>query len=350
MFWPDSNPTVLTPPVENPALAGPNPPKTADIEPQKPLANPPETIKAVYATSWSAGSAKKINYLINLIKETDLNAIVIDIKAFDGVIAYERIPKINSLIKRLHDENIYVIARITVFQDPILAQNRPELAVKSKNGGLWLDRNKLAWIDPAAQEAWDYNIAIAKEAARRGFDEINFDYIRFPSDGEIEDMVFPFYNATTTLKRTVIQNFFRYLRAQLADVRISADVFGQTTVNYDDMGIGQVIEDAYENFDYVAPMIYPSHYISGFIGYPNPAEHPYEIVKYSMDSAIGRLKDPSTKLRPWLQAFDLGAIYTPEMVQRQIKAVYEAATATPAVINGYMLWNPSNVYSEESIL
>jgi len=353
--------------------------KISDIEPQKPLANPAEEIKAVYFTGWSAGSSKKIDYLINLAKETEINAVVIDIKDYSGYVAYDiklaevekykakeiKISRLNALIKKLHDENIYVIARITVFQDPILAKARPDLAIHSKtkcqmsdsasdgkcqmsSSTLWLDHKKLAWIDPAAEEAWDYNIAIAKDAANRGFDELNFDYIRFASDGDLNDMIFPFWDGKTKKSET-IKSFFKKLREELESVKISADLFGLSTINKDDLGIGQIIEDAYEYFDYVSPMVYPSHYASGFLGYKNPAQYPYEVIKYSMDSAITRLASTTviqnSQLRPWLQDFNLGAKYTAETVEKQIQAIYDAASSTPELINGYMLWDPANTYN-----
>ena len=378
----------------------------ADIEPQKPLPNPPKEIKAVYATAWSAGTPNKIDYLIKLIKETELNAIIIDIKDFSGYIAYDtdlfeiekykaeeiKIKKINSLIKKLHDENIYVIARITIFQDPILAKARPDLAIHSKsklqennidignsaikqfsNKTLWLDHKKLAWIDPSAKDAWDYNIAIAKDAANRGFDELNFDYIRFASDGNLNDMIFPFYDNKTP-KNEIIKNFFSYLREKTKGAKISADLFGLSTINNDDLGIGQVIEDAYQYFDYVSPMVYPSHYANSFLGYKNPANYPYEVVKYSMEKAVKRLIDyklqamatstastsstienwkleiRNSQLRPWLQNFDLGADYDAKMVRKQIQAVYDAASSTPELINGWMLWDPKNEYTRDALL
>jgi len=358
-----------------------------DIENQKPLENPPEEIKAVYMTSWSAGSEKKISYFIKLIKETELNAVVIDIKDFSGYITYDiknedvekykakqiRTPKINSLIKRFHDEGIYVIARITIFQDPLLAKARPEWAIHSKvkcpmsdvgcqmsSETLWLDHKGLAWMDPAAQGVWDYNIAIAKDARDRGFDELNFDYIRFASDGAMYDAKFPIWDEQTPKSET-IKNFFRYLRAQLADVKISADLFGQATIDNGDLGIGQIIESAYENFDYVCPMVYPSHYAKMFLGYKNPALYPYEVVKYSMESALRRFENlklkiensstigKSSKLRPWLQDFDLGADYDAQKVRAQIQATYDSASSTPEMINGWMLWSPSNIYTREAL-
>jgi len=369
-------------------------PKLTDIENQKTLVNPPEIIKAIYLTSWSAGNSVKIKYLIDFKKTTEINAVIIDLKDYSGYVAYNiqvpevekyeakeiRIPFINRLIKQLHNEGIYVIGRITVFQDPRLSLARPDLTVKSKKtGDPWLDNKKLSWVDPAAKEAWDYNIAIAKETVSRGFDELNFDYIRFPSDDDLNDMSFPFWQKTRTdadftqtnadtnaeTKSEVMRNFFKYLREQLPGVKISADLFGLTTINQDDLGIGQVLENAYAYFDYVCPMVYPSHYASEFLGYKNPALYPYEVVKCSMENAIKRLERfrieinnststeflnskfyiPNSKLRPWLQDFDLGADYNAEVVGKEIQAVYDAATSTPELLNGWMLWNPSNIYS-----
>ena len=283
-----------------------------------------------------------------------------------------RIPKLNSLIKRLHDEGIYAIARVSVFQDPRLALARPELALQSSSTKKnWLDNKGLAWIDPAAKEAWDYNIAIAKEALERGFDEINFDYIRFASDGNLNDILYPLWDGKS-FKNAVIESFFKYLRSELSGAIISADLFGLVTVNNDDLGIGQHLEDAFPYFDYIAPMVYPSHYFTGFMGLQSPAKYPYEVIKYSMDFALNRLNnfrnkilaqnsstttppsifDPEklAKFRPWLQDFDLGADYNETMVKREIQAVYDSATTTGvAEINGWMLWNASNVYTKGAL-
>lgn len=335
-----------------------------DIENQKSLVNPPQIIKAVYLTSWSAGNPAKIKYLISLTKTTEINAVVIDIKDYSGYVGYDikvpevekyktkeiRIPQINRLIKQIHDAGIYVIARITIFQDPRLALARSDLTVKSKKTGApWQDKKGLTWIDPAAQEAWDYNIVIAKDASQRGFDELNFDYIRFPSDGDLPDMVFPFWDEKIP-KSEVIKKFFKTLRQELTDAKISADLFGLATINQDDLGIGQVIENAYEYFDYVSPMVYPSHYASEFLGYKNPALYPYEVIKYSLDSALQRLTATSTqfsaKLRPWLQDFDLGANYDAVMVKKEIQAVADALGEN---FSGWMLWNPENIYTKEAL-
>ena len=380
-----------------------------DLPNQLPLANPPKIIKAAYATSWSASSAAKMKYLIDLIKKTELNALVIDLKDYSGAVTYDikvpevvkygarevRIPKINNLIKKLHDEGIYVIGRVTVFQDPLLAKARPSLAIKnSATGEIWKDRKNLPWIDPGSMEAWDYIISIVKDAASHGFDEINFDYVRFPSDGDLSLMQYPFTDLKTTPRSRVVRSFFEYLRSHTEGIKISADLFGLTAVNPDDMGIGQIIEYAYENFDYVAPMVYPSHFASGYLNFKNPADHPYEVIESSIESAYRRLitfdnkitlsdspangviatavaQKPSAKLRPWLQSFDLGAVYDAAKVKDQINAVKDAycnalqppktktgklVEAKPCdeslmddIYGGWMLWDPRNNYIKDSL-
>ncbi len=334
------------------------------------VSSTPDIVKGIYLTGWSAGSESYMEYLFDLNDTTELNTVIIDVKDYSGYLSYfsevedvirygarqGRIRDIRGLIERLHERDIYVIARITIFQDPILAVNRPDLAVKSKAklsygfqgvNALWKDRSGLAWIDPSSRVAWDYNIAIAKEALDYGFDELNFDYIRFPSDGSLGDMEFPLWNRQVP-RREVIRDFYIYLRQELPDAVLSADLFGLTTVNRDDLGIGQVIEDAYPYFDYVAPMIYPSHYARGFLGYGNPAEYPYQVVRYSVEAGLRRLKDQGTdsKLRPWIQDFSLGANYTPAMVKAQIDAMVDGMGEDYV---GYMLWNSRNRYTQEAI-
>lgn len=350
-------------------------PQTPETAPSPEIA--PEIVKAIYSTSWSASKEGFIDYLISIAKTTEINAVVIDIKDFSGYVGYDiavpdvkkynakqiRITDIDSLIQKLHKEGIYVIARITVFQDPVLARARPDLAIYSKAklssltpsipslASLWLDNVGLAWIDPAAKESWDYNIAIAKDAVNRGFDELNFDYVRFPSDGDLQDMIFPFWDGKVE-KHIVIRDFFQYLRKSLPNTKISIDLFGLSTVSSNDLGVGQIIEDGFGYFNYVCPMVYPSHYADGFIGYQNPAEHPYEVVKNSMEGALRKLElykksqKTDVQLRPWLQDFDLGATYDAQMIKAEIRAVYEAAGDD---FKGFMLWNSWNIYTKEAL-
>ncbi|XOB40535.1 MAG: putative glycoside hydrolase [Candidatus Nealsonbacteria bacterium] len=340
---------------------------TIDTEIQESTFQPPEIVKAVYLTGWSASNPRVVDYVIDIAKNTEINAVVVDVKDWSGYITYDTnvleaeqyeaerilIPDIEAFVERFHKQGIYVIARITVFQDPVLAWTKPNLAVyrKSNKFLLWLDKSGLAWIDPASKESWDYNIAIAEDALSRGFDELNFDYVRFPSDGNLENMGFPLWNGTTS-KNLIIKGFYQSLREKLPQATLSVDLFGLSTVS-SNFGVGQNIEDAYQYFDFVCPMVYPSHYVDGFRGYQNPAEYPYEIVKYSMDNALERLNvfnqvyPTKARLRPWLQDFDLGATYDKDMVQSEINGVSEALGEH---FSGFMLWNSRNVYTIEALL
>ena len=333
----------------------------------------PKAVRAVYMTSWVAGTKSLRNHIVSLIDTTELNAVIIDIKDYSGHIAFSvddqivskygasenRFPDVREFIGELHKKNIYVIGRITVFQDPFLAKTRPDLAVKkeSDKGVLWKDHKGLSYIDPAAEEGWKYIAALARASYMLGFDELNFDYIRFPSDGNMRDIYYPWsearINADVSLgKASVLRDFFRFLRGSLSDIHengamLSADLFGMTTTNTDDLNIGQILEYAEPYFDYLAPMVYPSHYPSGFHGFANPNEHAYEIVKYSMDSAVTRLIAASStpnKLRPWLQDFNYGGIYDAAKVRAQIQAVYDAG------LSSWMLWDPSNKYTSGALL
>lgn len=320
----------------------------------------PFPLKGVYMTSWVAGTPAFREELVKFIESSELNSVVIDVKDYTGKVAFltadeklnalgyseNRIPAIRSLIQELHRKNIYVIARLQVFQDPHLVQKRPELAVKRKSGAVWRDNKGLTWLDPAAPEVWELMARIAREAESQGFDELNFDYVRFPSDGNLGDIKYPLWDGKVP-KSEVIKNFFQYLDSELSAlaVPISADIFGLTTWNTDDLNIGQILEEAARHFDYISPMVYPSHYPPGFQGFKNPAEHPYEIIKTAMERAKERLlaigENPQ-KLRPWIQDFDLGANYDAAMVQLEKKAVYDAG------LNSWLSWDPANKYTKEA--
>ncbi|MEK7182286.1 MAG: putative glycoside hydrolase, partial [Patescibacteria group bacterium] len=340
----------------------------------------PEQVKAIYMTSWVAGTPSMRKKIIDIIDRTEINSVVIDIKDYTGKISFEiedlalkevgssenRISDIKEFIKILHDKNIYVIGRISVFQDPQLVSKHPELAVKkASDGSVWKDHKGISWLDAGAKQVWDYVINIGKESYRIGFDELNFDYIRFPSDGNMNDIYYPFSEQKILAdpelgKAKVIEEFFKYLSNKLRETEatLSADLFGMVTTNSDDLNIGQVLERALPYFDYVAPMVYPSHYPKTFIGFSNPSAHPYEVVKHSMDFAVKRAVDLDNigiattspmfdkitsksvkKLRPWLQDFDLGATYTAEMVRKQIQATYDSG------LTSWMLWDAANTYT-----
>lgn len=328
----------------------------------------PEPLKGVYMTACVAATPSFRAKLVKLIDETELNAVIIDAKDYTGTLAFPTdnpklkgihgtgcvAPDMKEFIGLLHEKGIYVIARITVFQDPAYTKAYPELAVKRlSDGGVWKDRKGLSFIDVGARPFWEYIVALGEESYAIGFDELNFDYIRFPSDGNMKDIYYSWSEkeiiADTEMgKAKVLRNFFSYLHEHLSSVGavLSADLFGMTTTNTDDLNIGQVLEYAAPYFDYVMPMVYPSHYPPNFNGWKNPNTVPYEIVKFSMESAANRLTAASTtpnKLRPWLQDFDYPVPYTPTMVRTQIQATYDAD------LTSWVLWDPSNIYTREAL-
>ncbi|MCX6716890.1 MAG: GTP-binding protein [Candidatus Taylorbacteria bacterium] len=329
----------------------------------------PDSVKAIYMTGWVAGSLSLREKLVKLIDTTELNSVVIDVKDYSGRLSFipsdpslqkigsgeSRVKDMKAFVKELHDKNIYVIARISSFQDAYLVGARPDLAVKRKSDGkVWKDNKGISWLDPGSEEVWHYLTEIGKEAYSVGFDELNFDYIRFPSDGDMNNISYTF--STSTKKALVIKNFFSYLRDNLGDiaekgkptVKLSADLFGMTTTNSDDLGIGQVMENALPYMDYICQMVYPSHYPATFMGFATPAEKPYEVVKYSMDKAVARVRVASSsiaKLRPWLQDFSIGhTTYTADMVRAQMTATYDSG------LNSWLLWNASNKYTESALI
>jgi len=321
----------------------------------------PQGVRGIYMTSWVASTNSIRNGLIKIAEETEVNSIIVDIKDYTGKVAFlmdnpkvkefnsseNRIKDIKNFIKESHDKNIYVIGRIAVFQDPFLSKIRPDLYVKKSDGiSIWKDYKGAMWLDPCSKEAWEYVIAIAKESESVGFDELNFDYIRFPSDGNMKDIKYAHCD-TALSKPELLENFFYNLKYELSELSIplSADLFGMTATNYDDLNIGQVLERAEHYFDYISPMVYPSHYPKNYNGFANPAIKPYEVIKIAMDTAVKRLITASSspfKLRPWLQDFDLGAVYDAVMIRKEKQAVYDAG------LNSWLMWSPSNKYTVDA--
>lgn len=320
----------------------------------------PTAVRSIYMTACVAGSKTLRARLIKMAQDTEINAIVINIKDETGKISIKTdnpqfkdayatagcpVPDMRELVAELHQKNIYAIARIAVFQDPDLVKKHPEWAVRrASDGAVWRDRKGISWLEVKAVPVWDYTASLAKESYKLGFDEINLDYIRFPSDGNMQDIAYSFYKPAVESKHQAVRDFFAGMHNRLKDlgIPISVDLFGMTCTNYDDLGIGQVLEDALPYFDYVAPMVYPSHYPAGYNGYKSPATVPYEIIKYNMDAAVKRAIAASSspsKIRPWIQDFDLGATYTADMIRAQIQATYDAG------LNSYMVWDPKNIYT-----
>ncbi|HOX60873.1 MAG TPA: putative glycoside hydrolase [Candidatus Magasanikbacteria bacterium] len=309
-------------------------------------------VKGVYLTAYSAGNSKKMDEIIKLIDDTELNAVVIDIKDYSGKILFaskntqaqdlklidNRVGDLRALVLKLKKHGIYTIARQTVFQDPILAEKKPEWALKSVSGGLWRDNKGLAWVNPNNQAVWDYNVAIAKEAIGLGFDEINFDYVRFPSDGVMRNIVYA--NGDKT-REEVMGEFFKYLRTELGrePAWLSIDMFGFVMERHDGMSIGQRLEDAVDSIDYICPMMYPSHYPSGHLGLVNPAAYPREVFENGMKKGLPYFEGKRASVRPWIQAFNMGAVYDAEKIRAQIDIVEKYSDA------GWLMWNAANRYT-----
>lgn len=360
-------------PTVSPARPEPEaPPKAAHVA-------TPEHVRAVYMSQCAAGTPSFRADLTSLIDSTELNAIIIDIRDYTGTIAFPTenpalapyvseqcgAEDMKEFIASLHEKGIYVIGRITVFQNPAYTKDHPDEAVQRKQGGVWKDHKGLAFVDVGAKPYWDSVVALSKESYALGFDELNYDYIRFPSDGPMAEADYTWSEGKP--KAQALEEFFRYLHENVKPTGavMSADLFGMTATNADDLGIGQVLERAMPYFDYISPMVYPSHYPSGFHGYKDVNAHAYDIVYESMREAVRRTvatttdiaalaytpiastspqlfakpSYPASMMRPWLQDFDYPVEYTPAMVAAQIRAAADAG------LSSYLFWDPSNKYS-----
>jgi len=316
--------------------------------------------KALYLSFYGIGERSLRESALKLIQETELNGLVIDIKGDRGWIPYKSsiplaaevgaqriitVKDMSGLMKSLKEKGVYTIARIVVFKDNPLALAKPDLAVKTQSGEIWRDRENLAWVDPFKKEVWDYNIQIAVEAAQYGFDEIQFDYVRFP------DTHSPRFSLPNTEENRVeaIAGFLREAKQRLMpyNVFVGADIFGYVCWNLNDTFIGQRLDVLLPHLDYLSPMLYPSGFQFGIPGYRIPVENPYEIVYLSLKRAQERTNLPSFRFRPWLQAFkDYGfdrRCFNGREIREQIDAAGKFGS------QGWMLWNPGNNYSSEGL-
>ncbi len=316
--------------------------------------------KALYLSSFGATNGQIMSNAKELIKNTQINALVIDIKMDRGQIAFKvNNPIANQIgaqelilfkdlpnfIKELKNQGIYTIARIVTFKDTPFIKAYPKLGVKTTEGGLFKDKEGLNWIDASIEASWEYPISIAEEAAMSGFDEIQFDYVRFPDRKGIKFSV----ENTEEQRVKAISGFLQSARKKLApyNVFISADIFGYVSWHNADLEIGQRVDKLLPYVDYLCPMLYPSGFNNGIPGYRNPVIANYEIVKLSLDKALEKSKGSSLSYRPWLQAFRDYAfdkrIYGVREISEQIKASENFGSA------GWILWNPRNVYSEAGL-
>lgn len=315
----------------------------------------PFAVQGIYITSFVASTTDWFTELLDFVAETELNAVVIEAKDAFGAVAYDsQVPLVRELetasprydvakvLQQCRERGIYTIAYIVTFEDSRLADARPEWAVQSvSRGGPWQDRKGLRWTDPYRREVWAYNIAIARELAQLGFDEVQFDYIRFPTDGSISDVR---YAEETSVEKQydAITGFVREAYDELAPTGafISADVFGYAAWRKM-WEQGQDLSQMTHYLDYICPMSYPSHYTPGELGCANPNACPYEIVLETLERAQAQMAEGQrARLRPWVQDFDLGdPPYGPVQVEAQIRAAWDGGAA------GWCLWNAGNVYT-----
>lgn len=365
----------------------------------------PEQVKTIYMTSCVAGTPDFRQRLVKFTQETEVNSIIIDIKDYSGTISFPPESEawkpawqnarcgtadMRELIQMLHDNNIYVIGRITVFQDPFYAPQHPEFAVlRSDQETVWKDFKGLSFIDVASKPYWDHILELSTDSYNIGFDELNFDYVRYPSDGNMVDTYYPQSVAGEygMDRQANLEAFFKYLNEQLDQEErfalyrhentgrtsntpyTSADLFGMTTTNYDDLSIGQVQDRAAPYFDFIAPMVYPSHYPDSFLGLGNPNDYPYKVVYHAMKTGVDRMRSSTTpmqgflhtrlgtstppvyskptfgpeKFRTWIQDFDYGGDYDAADVRAQIQASYDAG------VTSWMIWAPSNIYTRGAL-
>jgi hypothetical protein len=315
-----------------------------------------QQIEAVYLSGENSADPDIVDRLIALADETEINAIVVDIK--EGHVWYDTgvqffhdakavDPKYDpkELVARLHEHGIYAIARMVVFNDPVVAENRPDLAVADENGGVWRGAGGGAWVNPFNQELWQPNIDLALEAAGMGFDEIQYDYIRFPSDGDLTTADFgPDYNEEGRVGAIVDFLTLSHDQLEPTGAKLAVDIFGIVAIYPDDQGIGQRLADIAPVVDYVCPMIYPSHFDPTSIDVGgDPNDFPYETIQLSLALAKDKMPGLELKLRPWLQDFNLGRAYSADDVKAQIQASDEADTS------GWMLWNAANEFTEDAL-
>ncbi len=327
---------------------------------------PPPPVKALYVNAWAFGSSK-LWHLVRLADSTEVNALVVDVKDDTGCLLYDskvvvaqqigatrclRARDARARLDTLHEHDIYAIARIVVAKDPLLAERRPHWSVQQRDvGGLWRDRIGSAWVDAYNDSVWIYAAQLAEEAVHMGFDEVQFDYVRFPDEPReaMANASFPSRKKGETQREAVRASVAMMVqRLEPLGIPVTFDIFGLTASATGDLGIGQVWEDFTSVADVVLPMVYPSHYYAGAYGYARPNANPYAIVKNALREAIERSRPQakSAAIRPFLQAFTLGRRlprYTPHEIREQIRAAEDLG------IESWVLWNPRSVYQRDAL-
>ncbi|GIP53155.1 putative glycoside hydrolase [Paenibacillus vini] len=321
-------------------------------------------VKGIYVTAYSAGGSR-LNTLIDLVDSTELNSMVIDIKDDAGYITYKTdnpelqklgkpqpfIRDLDGLMARLEKHEIYPIARIVVFKDTILAKKNPELSFRNSDGTVWSNGKGDSFVNPYSKEVWDYNIEVAKEAAKHGFKEIQFDYVRFPEGFEKRADSLK-YTKNELSRIDAVAAFVEYAREQLKPlgIKVSVDIFGYAASVPAAEGIGQDFVKISNQVDIICPMIYPSHYTTGWFNAKDPDKAPYQTIKGAIidtQKKLDPLGEEQPIIRPWIQDFTASWLgkghytkYGKHEVEEQIRALSEMK------IDEYLLWNASNRYTE----
>lgn len=327
----------------------------------------PAVAKGIYITGPIAGTENTFPELENLVRNTELNTMVIDVKNDSGEITYKMdyapaeeigatvryVADMKAIVDRLHEEGIYCIARVVAFKDPLLAESHPEYSLHNSDGSIYYDNNGMAWVNPYKPEVWEYIYDVSEIAADLGFDEIQFDYIRFSTGSGMSDVDFG-PQAESISKTEIICKFLEeaYRRLAPKGVYVSADVFG-TIINsrIDGELIGQDFIDMSKYCDYICPMIYPSHYASGSYGIDVPDANPHDTVYAAIKDAVDQLEiakelepdESFAKLRPWFQGFTASWVdgyvsYTGKQLRSQINGSEELG------VEEWFIWNATNNY------
>ncbi|MFS0672005.1 putative glycoside hydrolase [Ornithinibacillus sp. 179-J 7C1 HS] len=333
----------------------------------------PDAVRGIYVTGHSAGGSR-FNTLLDLVNNSDLNAMVIDIKDDHGYITFKPdeaspyadigqnyIKDAQEMMKTLEENQIYPIARIVVFKDSVLAKNRPDLSFVD-NGSVWKNNRGESFVNPFQKEVWEYNVEIAKMAAEMGFQEIQFDYVRFPEGFERRDDELVYSQGEyaeselDSIQRRVqaVTDFVAYAKQELEpyDIDVSVDIFGYSATIPEAPGIGQNFSKISANVDVISSMIYPSHWTNNYFGIPLPDREPYRLTdEYAKveNEVLSKLEHPPVS-RPWIQDFEAPWIYSgtgipvtqygKKEVEAQIKALQDNG------INEYLIWNAGNTYTE----
>jgi len=314
----------------------------------------PEEIRGVHVTMSLLTLPGKLDEYVAL-ENSGLNTLEVDVKDESGNVAFVTgAPAIarhdgaarpyydpRRVARRLHRAGVYLIGRVVTFEDPITSAAHPELAIHRSDGSLWRTNGGLGWLNPYSRRAWRYDVDVAAAAAQAGFDEIQFDYVRFPSDGDLSIIRYP--GAHPQPMRKTIAAFLRYATSRLhpLGVRVSADVFGLSATH--DLGIGQYPAAVGKVVDAIYPMTYPSHYRPGEYNLPNPDDAPGATVTDSLRDFRAKLAGGKALLVPWLQDFSLGRTYSLSDVQAQVEAARLHETG------GFMLWNAAGLYTADAL-